>query len=142
MKTTSCGVLVISNNKLLGCKAPGKTLLDIPKGKMEEFDLDYTHTALRELYEETGIMLTQHLYEIGKFRYTKEKNIVLFLLYQDVDISKCTCTSYFDNDGVQVPEVIGYEWVDFWDVNKFYKSLQPILYPVVRYINETKNTRI
>lgn len=133
MKKLSCGVIIInSNNKILGCKGYGKNGIncyDIPKGGNEINETPY-QTAIRETMEEAGIDLSDiELIDIGEFKYTKEKNLYLFKCRLDIDLNLLHCDSTFiDNFGNIVPEVVGYKWIDISDIdNNFYLSLNKIL---------------
>lgn len=128
----SVGLVIINNNKIFACKPFGKTLYDLPKGVREKDEAQLA-TMLREVWEETDVSFYQKEFEFcGTFKYTREKNLSLYKIHMDIDLSKCKCNSTFDYNGKQVPEVVGYEWVSFNDLNKFYKSLQPILYKIIK----------
>lgn len=131
----SVGLLIINDNKIFSCVPFRNRGLDIPKGLVEENE-SRPQTMMREVWEETGISLNYLCYQedyefCGTFKYTREKNLTLYKTHMDFDITKCKCNSYFDLNGKQVPEVVGYEWVSFAEINKFYKSLQPILLKIV-----------
>ena len=135
----SVGLLIINDNKIFACKPFGKILYDLPKGIREEGEAQLA-TMLREVWEETDISFYKKEFEFcGTFKYTNEKNLSLYKIYMNVDLSRCKCNSYFDYNGKQVPEVVGYEWVGFDELDKFYKSLQPILRSI---INDTNRKNI
>lgn len=132
MKTESVGCIITHNQNILACVPFGKRGLDIPKGMIETNE-SRPQAMAREVWEETGIRLNYLCYPeafefCGTFDYTKEKILSIYKTYCNVDITKCCCNSYFPYNGRQVAEVIGYEWVPFTDIHRFYKSLQPILY--------------
>lgn len=134
MKSISCGVIIINNNKVLACKPYGKKQqqlgYDIPKGKMEEEEA-YWQTALRELKEETGILLSEDdIYFVGNFKYTKKKDLILYLSEEIVDISQCCCYSSFEMYEKIVPEIVSYAWIE--DSSMFYPNLQPIVEYVLK----------
>lgn len=132
MKITSCGVIVHYDNYILGCVPFGqKNGLDIPKGQSEQIETGL-QTAVRELYEETGIRASRRdLKDLGTFKYLPGKDLNLFSYKYNFDISKCKCSSYFDYNGKSVPEIVGYKKVDFSEIHFYYKSLQPILKKVI-----------
>ena len=139
----SCGVLLINKGSILAC-VPTTTFglpsgFDIPKGCIEEDEFP-SECALRELKEETGIKLRGcDMETLGEFRYRRDKDLTLFVSTVPVDITKCDCTSYFELNGKQVPEVVGYTWVPFSEVSKFYKSLQPVLTAIIDVITGVVN---
>lgn len=131
---TSCGVIITDGKKLLAVVPWGKpSSRDIPKGELDDTDEYAVSCAVRELREETGIVLrASALQPLGVFNYTTEKKLQLFLhrVSRLPDISKCRCTSLMSNPihkGLKpVPEVVGYELIEFSDP-RFYKSLKPVL---------------
>lgn len=141
MKPISCGVIIIdrSSKRLLACHPSMHPYSDgnwdIPKGHVELYEEHY-ETALRELYEETGIRLTKDdLYDCGMFEYTKYKDLHIYVAITDVDVSVLNCTTYFTNDGIDVKEVDNYSLIEYTDIARYYKSLQPILkYCLIQYI--------
>lgn len=132
MKVLSCGIIIInSKNEILGCKPFGKHAdgVDIPKGRIEENEIPL-EAALRETREEAGINLDGiPMQDLGKFNYTKKKDLYLFKCRKDIDdLNLLNCTSYFEYKGEMRPEVDGYEWIPINEINnRFYKSLGPIL---------------
>lgn len=127
----SVGLLIVHDNKILACKPFGNKGLDIPKGLIE-LNESRPQCMVREVWEETGISVNyldywEEFEVCGEFQYLKDKILFLYKVEMNIDISKCKCNSYFDFKGKQVPEVVGYEWVSFDELDKFYKSLQPIL---------------
>lgn len=79
MKTVSAGVLMFdSQDRILLGHATGNAHWDIPKGKIEEGE-DPIDAALREVWEETGIVLQKEdLIDLGRFKYTPKKDLHLF----------------------------------------------------------------
>lgn len=131
----SCGIVIINNkNQILGCIPTNKgkdTLIDVPKGHMEEGETPY-ECAIRETIEETGLDLSHlNLIDCGEFKYLPKKRLHLFKCHYNIeDISKLSCsTDYFDEKrNKYFPEVCGYRWVNINDVeNNFYRNLAPIL---------------
>lgn len=132
MKQISCGVVLINDDKILACKPYGKKLqsigYDLPKGHVDHEE-PFIECAIRELYEETGIIVTRDdLFYLGEYDYTKHKNLVLFLCNKRLDISECKCISTFElADGREVQEIVGYDWININDLDKFYPNLQKVL---------------
>ena len=132
----SVGLVIINDNKILACIPFSNKGYDIPKGLTEKNE-SRPQCMVREVWEETGISLNYLCYQedyefLGTFKYTREKILSLYKTHMNVDISRLKCNSYFDYKGKQVPEVIGYEWASFENIDKFYKSLQPILREVIK----------
>ena len=141
----SCGIIIQNEEgEILACLPWGKksketkgisNIYDIPKGEKDPNDLSDLDAALRELYEETGIRLTDEekmqLKDCGVFRnYRTEKDLHLYLLKKsDVNLNGLMCESKFINKwGSLVPEMIGYRWVKKEEISqKMYTSLGPVL---------------
>lgn len=129
-KLMTCAVVIINNNgDILGCHVTGKPKgigFDFPKGcsDLGESDLQ---TALRELYEETGIIMSnEELIDCGIHNHNKKKNIHIFLCKTDTMpmIEKLKCSSYFNFNGKQFPEIDYYEIIPKSKRHKFNKVLQ------------------
>ena len=134
MKQISAGVIIINNEgKVLGCIPSGKEKMncnfcDIPKGRIEIGESPI-EAAIRETFEETGIDLTNvKLTNLGQYPYLKNKDLHLFRCNLNVDIQKLKCTSYFEFNGKQIPEIVNYIWVDKEKIKDiYYKSLYPLI---------------
>jgi 8-oxo-dGTP pyrophosphatase MutT (NUDIX family) len=125
MKTTSCGVLIFNEHgQLLMAHATGQRHWDIPKGGVDEGETP-RQTAVREVQEETGIVLNaQALEDIGHMAYTSRKDLHLFRIHlhtRDCDIALCKCTSFFPHhlSGEMVPEADRFKWVDVQDIPQY-----------------------
>lgn len=134
MKKISAGVIIInSKNQILGCKPFGKNdgRYDISKGGIEDGETPLD-AAIRETIEETGIDLSSNnIEDLGIFDYRPKKDLYLFKCQYEIDdLSKLKCTTYFEINGTEFPEMDGYEWIDINKENlerRFYRSLGPIL---------------
>lgn len=134
MKKISAGVIILNNkNQILGCKPFGKSdgRCDIPKGGVETGETKL-EAAIREVMEETNLnLLNVEMEELGLYEYRPKKDLYLFKCqYEIEDISILKCTSYFELNGTQFPEMTGYEWIDINQEileRRFYRSLGPIL---------------
>lgn len=137
-KKLSCGVIVEDNqDRILACHPTGKSFekgnYDIPKGLREEKDNSEIDTAVRELYEETGIQIPDNnmLTDLGIFEYLKDKDLHLFYIKINNDfenIGPFFCESKFiDSHDNYLPEVNRYKFVDKEELDWFFKSLQPVL---------------
>ena len=138
MKKLSCGVIVEDNqDRILACHPTGKSFekgnYDIPKGIQESDDNSEIETAVRELYEETGLQIPSNnmLTDLGMFEYLKDKDLHLFYIKIDNDfehIGSFSCESTFiDSHDNEKPEVNGYKFIDKEELDWFYKSLQPVI---------------
>lgn len=82
----------------------------IPKGQIDKGE-DIKAAALREFKEETSIELDDDLTYLGKFKYSSDKDINVFLyLTDDEDFfcRNCKCTSTFEKWGKTWDEIDGY----------------------------------
>ena len=114
-KTTSCGVIITDGKVILLGHSTGNKHWDIPKGGMDEGET-YIQSALRELEEETSIILTaDDVTEIGVMDYTPRKR--LYLCYHKTenlpDIDTVICTSMCTRNGHTFPELDRFEYVPF-----------------------------
>lgn len=133
----SAGVIIYNKTHILGCVPFGrKNMLDIPKGqlKVNEYPDD---AVIRETHEETGIKLHQkQLKYLGKFPYTKEKELFIFSTFELFNINKLYCSSTFEFNNKQVPEMIAYKEIEIYDIHSmymyFYPSLAKIIVPLIK----------
>jgi putative (di)nucleoside polyphosphate hydrolase len=77
-KRTSCGVLVTDGSRLLLGHATRSPRWDLPKG-IAELGESFVATAVRELYEETGLQVDSgSLQNLGVHAYLRDKDLALF----------------------------------------------------------------
>lgn len=134
MKTTSCGVLIFNeHHQLLMAHATGQKHWDIPKGGAEPGESP-REAALREVQEETGLVLEPDaLEELGVMPYSSAKNLHLFrtrLHTAQYSLADCRCTSYFPHKhtGVMTPETDAFRWVSAADIPRLAaKSMTAVL---------------
>lgn len=146
MKVISCGVIIIdkSTRKILACHPSLKSYRpgnwDICKGHVESGE-DHITTALRELHEESGIVLKpEDLYDCGLFLYTKYKDLHIYVAEYDVFLPELKCSTYFSFEGRQPLEVDDYRLINDTDTNMYYYSLGPIVKQCIeRYKTEVIN---
>lgn len=134
MMEVSAGVLIFRNGAgpaILMGHATGTNRWDIPKGHIEpgERPID---AAVRELEEETGIQTyPSFLMDLGRHEYIKgKKDLHLFVYtgFENFVPEDCVCTSYFERDGQQIPEMDTFAWVHMKNLNKYAgKSLVKLL---------------
>jgi len=128
-KVTAAVVIINKNGDILGCHGTNKPKdsgFDFPKGLVEDNESDISG-ALRELYEETGLVLHEtDLIDCGVHPHNKEKDIHIFLYRTDTmpDITKLVCNSFFELYGKQFPEVDFFEIISKENRHKFNKVLQ------------------
>lgn len=107
IEATSCGGVVIFRGKILLLYKSFKNKYDswvLPKGTVEEGE-EYQETALREVYEETGVKASLIKY-VGKSQYTfsvpedvVEKDVHWFLMRADSYNSKPQREEFFVDSG-------------------------------------------
>lgn len=116
-KPTTCATLLQFEHTILACHAMLTEHWDLPKGLAEAGEYgneDYSHAAVREVKEETALILyPEWLRFIQLAHYNRDKDIALFhyrMLYKP-DHASLYCSSTFTKDGKEFPEVDGYEWM-------------------------------
>lgn len=128
---TAAIVMIDKDGNILGCHATGRKEyegFDFPKGLVDEGEDDLV-AAIRELNEETGIVIVDDerddIIDLGVFPHNKEKDIHIFLLRVRgfIDLSYLKCTSFFERNGKQIPEVDGYKIVSKRERYMFNKVL-------------------
>lgn len=140
MKELSCGFILIDeeSRKILACHPTGKKYIrgfwDIPKGHIEKGET-YIDCAKRELFEETGFKIPNGsaIVDIGLNKYLENKDLYVYAWIGKIDKSKMKCTSYFNINGRQVPEINGFEMVD--DITYFYPKMRPIIKKALEKMN-------
>ena len=145
----SCGFLLTYNESLLLCRVTlsNPVRWDIPKGEYEpEGEDNYTLSdinerhflcAIRELFEETGLLLGTIPYwtkeatkDLGIFQYLPNKQLHLFHFnsLEPIPADKLICLSVFERYGKSYPEVDAYKYVPFSDIiNHASNKLYPVL---------------
>src|ERR1700750_3419401 len=98
-RTVSCGVVILNaQGDVLLCHATETSHWDVPKRQADPGE-EPVEAALRELVEETGIVLpAARLKDLGRFLYRRDKDLHLFAVRVDetqVRIEDCVCESYF-----------------------------------------------
>ena len=85
-RNLSCAVLLLNEHaQLLLCHVTGRRWWDVPKGLQEPGETP-RETALRELVEETGLVLQAHeLLDLGRFDYRPDKDLHFFAALRGSD---------------------------------------------------------
>lgn len=129
-KIITCAVVIInSKGDILGCHGTGKDKLtgyDFPKGCADDGESDL-EAALRELHEETGIVITdiKNIVDCGVYTHNNKKNIHIFMYKTEnfPDIKNLKCTTYFSLHGKEYPEIDDYEIIHKHERYRFNKVL-------------------
>ncbi len=135
-KRLSCGVVVTDGKCVLLGHATRSPRWDIPKG-LAEPDESHAAAAVRELAEETGLVVTEaELRTLGVHAYLRDKDLALFVwMPAEMPASDTlVCRSTFVlPDGSLVPEFDRFGLFD-WDeaLGKVGKNLARVLTQVVR----------
>jgi len=149
MKITTCALVIINKDgDILACHGYGKPKengYDFPKGCYDEnTDKDHLSTALRELKEETGIILNPcndniSIIDAGIHPHTKHKDIHIFIYKTDTfpDINALKCTSFFiDKHGNQKPEMDYFSIIHKQDRNKYFYHVLQNKFQLIDNLNE------
>lgn len=124
-RVVSCGVVLLDpHGRVLLAHATETSHWDIPKGHGEEGEAPH-FTALRELVEETGLVIAaERLTDLGLFVYRRDKDLHLFAARaraDELDLSQCVCMSMFPrrSDGTLIPEMDAYRWAAPEEVDRY-----------------------
>jgi len=118
---TTCGLFIISSNKLLAVHATGasNTYWSIPKGLASESDDSDLVTALRECKEETGLDINMEygwFIDLGTTKYQKRNKILhgyFFVSRKDLTTTELHCQSMvMSKYGKCFPEINDYKWIE------------------------------
>lgn len=143
-KKVTCGILIKTDKGFLLCHPSGrgydKGCYDIPKGCKEEGETEFNCMA-RELKEETGLIIPSeqfhYIEDLGRYRYTKEKDIHLFYAEtHKIDATKLYCSSELDNGNKEHDSFLMTE-----DLEYCFRSLQNIfrLKGFINYVRKQKS---
>lgn len=115
----TCGIALFDkDNKLLAAHPTGMlpSIWSIPKGLFDaNIDSCYAEAAIRECYEETGIIIYEPIEFIGKYKYPgRSKTLVGFFykINETIDTDKIKCNS-FTSKGI--PEIDTFKWMTIKD---------------------------
>lgn len=114
MKKISAGIIIKNefDEFLLG-HSTGNKFYDLFKGGTEPNET-LSETALRECYEESGLILeAQKIKNLGLFNYNKEKDLQIFLYEvnkRDIHLDKLVCSTFVVQPTYSFPEIDRFEW--------------------------------
>ena len=151
--TVSCGVVLANGRgEIFVCHTTGMSRWDLPKGIADagEHPRD---AAVREAWEESGLRLpADALVDLGEFAYLPAKRLHLFALRvadEAVDISRCSCRSFFPHHrtGVDTPEADAWAWkpradLASWCGRNMTRVLASIDWPAVDALPEVAHVEV
>lgn len=123
MKKT-CGIFLINkNNNLLivhPTNHPDKGFWSIPKGEPDDTDVDFLHTAVRELMEETSISVdivenTPHYLGSNIYKSNKKTLYSFLCIDKKLDDVNVVCNSFVNLLLYSFPENDDYKWINIKD---------------------------
>jgi 8-oxo-dGTP pyrophosphatase MutT (NUDIX family) len=116
----TCGVYLYSTeiDRILVGHVTNRNYWSIPKGHLERDDKSYFTCAIRELWEETNISISdiniiqKHELDFNDYRNGKKK-IKTFIIVTNTPIEKLDikCNSYFYEGNIKTPEFDNYKWI-------------------------------
>jgi len=133
LKKVTCGIIIQVAGKILLGHSTNNIHWDIPKGIQEEGE-SYKETALREVKEETGLVLSsEEVLSVGFFKLNQLKDIALFRVsLKEIDMSKLICSSMVIVEGGSFPELDYFRLFEKEDVlTNVSKSMAVVLRGVI-----------
>lgn len=98
-KSISCGVIITDGVHLVLGHVTNGQFFDIPKGRQDKGE-NYLQTAVRELREETGLVVDPTaLVPLRVYEYKPKKSLMLYVWYVSTmpDAQTLVCKSMFEN---------------------------------------------
>lgn len=131
MKTLSCGVLIVNEiGEILIGHATGQPHWDLPKGTIDPGETPL-QCALREAQEEFDLIVpSREVGDLGRHYYNAAKDLHLYCWLvnkKDIDISALRCTSMFNYNGYEIPEIDAYKWISIYEVSTHMAKSMTIL---------------
>lgn len=128
----SCGFIIAERNEksnrwLLCHPTNGGQRWDFPKGLVDDNE-DHLVTAIRELEEETGLILIlddDNVIDLGQHNYRPKKDLHLFYIeLKKININELTCRSMVNLNEQSFPEMDAFGLFNIKDVrSKVCKNL-------------------
>jgi 8-oxo-dGTP pyrophosphatase MutT (NUDIX family) len=121
-RKVSAGVILTDGQQFLVGHVTGQTWWDIPKGVMEP-DEQPRQTAIRELREETGVVLNPNqIKDLGRYAYRPDKDLHLFLYcrHKLPDPAHMLCSTFVSlPERDEFPEADDYQYIPFEDKDQY-----------------------
>jgi 8-oxo-dGTP pyrophosphatase MutT (NUDIX family) len=108
--------------------------LDLPKGEMSSGEAP-VETAVRELFEETGIAVDPaELQYLGFYPYIKTKDLHIFYIERAVDLHELRCDSCFESkvDGKMYPELNGFALLTMEELDMLFEPMERVVKQALR----------
>lgn len=120
-KSLSCGIILVNESReILMIHATNQQHWDIPKGT-KNHDEREIEAALRELREETGIILSEdELTDLSWHIYNNYKDLWIFIgVMPNIEISDLHCTSHYTYNNCEIPEADEFKMIHLDHMNKY-----------------------
>jgi predicted NUDIX family NTP pyrophosphohydrolase len=137
-KQVSAALFLTDGKVFLAVIPTHKLYYDLPKGVQNENE-NITNTLIREVKEEIGIDIQQHknkIQKIGRYKYRKGKDIVMFVLKLDElpKTSSMKCISMFKIKDKEYPEVGQFKYLRIDNLGGFRENMARIIEDVIKKI--------
>lgn len=136
------GIIIVNNDgDILLTKPTGNNTLSFPKG-LQDNNETFLETAIREVLEETGLDLKNINGEFSKEYYTQEYNrknktvhLFIFKSNENLKNTPIICNSFFERDGVFIPENDDSFWLSIKDskIQKLHEAQLKIFNSIVEF---------
>jgi len=134
-KTLSCGGLIFCGKELLICRPRWDSDdWNLPKGMKEEGEEDL-ETALREIQEETNIVIDRNCKKIdhGIRKWHKTKNVHLYSFFLCKKPTNIKCNSYFERNGKSILEMVDFDWIPIDEIKSYFSpKLGKVVYELAK----------
>lgn len=129
MKFLSAGCIILNPGikKFLILHTTNNHFWDIPKGLVEKHE-QFFSAAIREVSEETGLVYKpENLRDLGRFTYTPDKDLYLFLIHDfkltEKSLPSLKCFSTFETyNGRRLPECDKYNLITYNEMYVYFSA--------------------